>query len=134
MKKRLQRANCGLCKHLIEGSTFHFNCGKNFTIKHSGDCNIRNVIYVMKCSGCGLEYIGETGIQLRNRVTIHNQQIRDHNLRFLRVSQHLASCPTATPRYSIFPFYKMGTEDQSARRIKEDLFIKMFKPGLNSTN
>ena len=40
-------------------------------------CDVKNVIYVMKCRGFGKEDIGETGNFLRKRVTIHNQQIRD---------------------------------------------------------
>ena len=48
-------------------------------------CDVKNVIYVMKCRGCGEEYIGETGNFLRKRVTVHNQQIRDPSTRMLKV-------------------------------------------------
>ena len=89
----------------MEGSEFKFNNGKSFKIKESSNCSVKNVIYVIKCRGCGLEYIGETGDKLRNRVTVHNQQ--DENLRVLKVSKHLAACPKTDPKYEFFPFYKM---------------------------
>ncbi len=75
--KICSRPNCGLCKQLIEGNTFNFNSGKTFTIFESMSCDVKNVIYVMRCNGCRKEYIGETGDFLRKRVTVHNQQIRD---------------------------------------------------------
>ena len=130
--RKCQRPNCGLCEHIIEGDTFNFNCGKTFKIKHISSCEIKNTIYVMKCTNCGLEYIGETGIELRKRVTVHRQQINDGNLRFLKVSHHLAACPTTNPRFKIFPFYKMNTTNINDRKNKEEYFIKLFKPALNS--
>ena len=51
-------------------------------------CEVKSVVYVMKCGGCGDEYIGETGNFLRKRVTVHNQQIRDPKTRILFVSEH----------------------------------------------
>ena len=30
--KRYKRPNCGLCTHLFEGTTFEFNCGRNFYV------------------------------------------------------------------------------------------------------
>ena len=56
-------------------------------------CDVKNVIYVMKCRGCGEEYIGETGNLLRQRVLIDNQQIRDPSTRMLKVREHISYCP-----------------------------------------
>ena len=95
-------------------------------------CNVSNVIYAMKCRGCGEEYIGETGGLLRRRVTVHNQQIRDPRTRMLKVSEHIDICAnTLTPKYHIFPFYKMYSESTSLRRTKERYFINTLKPKLN---
>ena len=94
-----------------------------------------HVVYVMKCRGCGEEYIGETGNPLRQRVTIHNQQIRDPKTRMLKVSEHIANCAHAlNPKYNIFPFYKMYSESTTLRRAKEKLFINTLKPKLNRIN
>ena len=75
--KRCNRPNCGLCIHLLESNSFEFNCGKRFFVHESMTCEVKNVVYVMKCRGCGDEYIGETGNFLRKRITVHSQQIRD---------------------------------------------------------
>ena len=132
---KCNKPTCGLYIHLLEGHSFTFRCGKNFTIHENMSCNVKNVVYVMKCRGCGEEYIGETGNPLRQRVTIHNQQIRDPKTRMLKVSEHIANCAHAlNPKYNIFPFYKMYSESTTLRRAKEKLFINTLKPKLNRIN
>ena len=61
-----------LCKHLIEGDAIEFKCGRKFYVHESMTSDVKNVLYVIKCSGCGEEYIGQTGDYLRKRVTVHN--------------------------------------------------------------
>ena len=86
----------------------------------------------MQCAGCGLEYTGET-MNLRKRVTVHNQQIPDPRMRILKVSAHIDTCASSqTPKYHILPFYKMTKQSALARRDKEAYFIKKFIPALNS--
>ena len=72
-------------------------------------CDVKNVLYVMKCSGCGEEYIGQTGDYLRKRVTVHNQQIRDPRTRMLYVSGHIDTCAHQTiPKYTILDYIYKG--------------------------
>ena len=59
------------------------------------------IVIALACAGCGHNYIGETGDVLRNRVTVHKQQIRDPHTRMLGVSKHIDECATgfsAPPR------------------------------------
>ena len=130
--KRCHRPNCGLCVHLIEGDTFEFKSGRKFYVHESMTCAVKNVLYVIKCGGCGEEYIGQTGDFLRKRVTVHNQQIRDPKTRMLYVSGHIDICAhQLIPKYMIFPFYKMYSESVSFRCAKENYFINLLKPKLN---
>ena len=79
-----------------------------------------------------------TGNLLRQRVTIHNQQIRDLtkcSTGLLKVSEHIANCATVLiPKYNIFPFYKMNSESTTLERAKETLFINTLKLKLNRIN
>ena len=130
--RKCTRPNCGLGIHLVEGNSFKFSCGINFKVHENMTCEIKNVIYVMKCRGYGEEYIGETGNFLRKRVTIHNQQIRNPRTRMLRVSGHIDECASnLNPKHYVFPFYKMYSESTTLRRTKEKSFINSFKPKLN---
>ena len=91
-------------------------------------CHVKNLNYVMRCAGCGLEYIGETG-DLRKTVTVHNQQIRDPRVRVLEVCAHIDACASScTPKYHILPFYKMSKRSALSRRDKEAYFIQKYEP------
>lgn len=121
---------CGLCSFIIEGSTLVLD-DKTFHVKVSMNCAVRNVLYVLVCNGCRQFYIGQTGDKLRNRRTVHDQQIRDPSTRQIPLSTHIDQCCSTFPKFSIFPFYKFNTDDVSARLLLEKHFINVFKPSLN---
>ena len=100
---KCKRPNCGLCIHLKEGNLITFKCGNNFKILENMPCEHKNVIYVMTCSSCGEDYIGETGNFLRKRVTVHNQQIRGPQTRMLKVSEHKDNFEKYVPQIYNFP-------------------------------
>ena len=52
-------------------------------------CDVKNVMYVIRCSDCN-EYVVETG-GLRKRVTVHYQQIRNITTRMLHIDEYSAS-------------------------------------------
>lgn len=124
---------CGTCPYLKQGKEFTFSAtNETFRIKHSMNCTSTNLIYVITCAGCGHNYIGETGDVLRNRVTVHKQQIRDPHTRMLGVSKHIDECAAGlTPQFTIFPFYKILSPSEGMRKNKERFFILKYKPVLN---
>ena len=91
---------------------------------------MQNVLYVLICNGCKEFYIGQTGDKLRNRRTVHDQQIRIPSTRQLPVSAHVDRCCSTDPKYSIFPFYKFHVNDVSARLSKEKYFLNIFNLNL----
>ena len=94
-------------------------------------CDVKNVLYVIKCNGCNELYIVQTGDKLRTRRTIHAQQIRDPSTKQIPLSAHIGVCSKKNPKFRMFPFFKMHTESISARLAKEKYFIRCFKPKLN---
>ena len=102
--KRCQKPICGLCIQLIEGDAVEFKCGRKFDVHECILCAVNNVLYVIKCRGCGEEYIGQNGDFLRKQITVHNQQIRDPKTRMLYVSGHIDICAhQLIPKYTISP-------------------------------
>ena len=124
---------CGTCPLIEEGKTFSFKCGFNFEVKTSISCKGTNLLYVLKCSGCGENYIGQTGNSLRKRITVHRQQIKDPKYRFMPVSRHIHKCTKNMDiKFTVFPFYKFTQEtNQTERELKENYFIQKFNPSLN---
>jgi hypothetical protein len=129
--KQCNDKRCKTCQHLIEGSTIQI--GNNVVkINKNMTCNSTNLIYFLKCNGClNAFYIGETGDTLRHRTTVHRQQINTAHLRNLNVSKHIWECAKNNIiKFQIMPIYKM-TGGVTARRLKENDFIKTLKPDLN---
>ena len=63
---------CGLCKSIIEGSCLKL---KDNMIKYELHC--KKCSYILICNGCKEYHIGQTIDKIRNRKTVHEQQIRD---------------------------------------------------------
>jgi len=60
---------CKTCDHIIEGDTFISNItNKRYkVISPNGcmSCGTKNVIYLMACRKCGVQYVGETSQTIR---------------------------------------------------------------------
>ena len=60
-----------------------------FVLKSNFDCKTANLIYVIVCSCCNKEYIGQTGGQLKERLSIYRQYIRQPEYEKIEVERHL---------------------------------------------
>ena len=50
------------CTHIVIGSTFRSNInGRVYSIL---DCSSKNVIYLISCGKCGIQYVGKTSQKL----------------------------------------------------------------------
>ena len=124
---------CGTCAHIRETSTLDWKDDKLFQIKQEMNCTSTNLIYCIICAGCNEKYIGQTGDTLRNRVTVHRQQIKHKETRKLGMSEHISLCAkNKAPNFFIIPFYKLMTDNEDLRKNKEKYFIDRFKPSLNT--
>ena len=126
--KKCGNTRCETCPHFIETNYFHAENGIKFIIKSNMTCTSSNVIYAMRCAGCGRTYLGETGDTLRHRFTLHRQHIRDNSNAPLPVSKHIAVCGSGNT--SIMPIYQC-TGNTTLRKLKEKQFINMLGPNLN---
>ena len=76
---------CGTCECILTGNKLQLRNGKTWTIKTNMNCKATNIIYITKCDKCESFYVGTTE-NLRNRVTLHKQQINNEQYRHLTVS------------------------------------------------
>ena len=84
-------------------------------------CKSKHVIYMIQCRGCNEQYIGET-VNLRNRITLHNQHIRHAELRKIPVSGHIADCSDQDPKYFVFPFLSNENRKHNETKRKGEVF------------
>ena len=70
------RKSCICCDYIIESELFKFkNWHQPFILKSNFECKTPNLIYVIICSGCNKEYIGQTEGQPKERLSIYRQHI-----------------------------------------------------------
>ena len=124
------KPRCATCSNIIECKNYTFKNGSKIEIRSEMNCNSKNVIYAVICNGCNDFYIGQTGNELRKRMTVHRQQMRTDSLRFLNVSKHIHQC--SGDLFSVLPIYKLSSNDLIQREIKEKMFITSLKPMLNA--
>ena len=71
---------CKTCKHISQGSTFTSNVTKKSygVISHSTSmtCTSDNVVYLISCNKCGIQYVGETSQKLINRLNNHRSSLK----------------------------------------------------------
>ena len=76
-----------------------------FIIKNEMSCNVRDLIYVISCNGCGEKYIGESGDTLTHRTALHGNHTALPQYWKLFVNKHIAECAKSkSPEFTIVPF------------------------------
>ena len=122
--------SCFCCDYIIEAERFKFkNWHQPFVLKSNFNCKTPNLIYVIICSSWNKEYTGQTVGQLKERLTIYSQDIRQAEYEKIEVKIHLRTC--AKGIFKIFPFFKMKENNEILRECFKDHFIKKFRPELN---
>ena len=85
-----------------------------FQVKENMNCLSRIILYVITCNGCGEQYLEQTGDILRNRMTVHRQQIREPATPQLAISEYIAQCAKDKKvQFSVSPFYKFFTNNET---------------------
>jgi len=74
--------SCTTCTHSIPSTTFHaYHSNTTYAILGHANCNSTNVIYIVTCTKCHKQYIGETGRKLkkefRNKLGVY-ENTRTH--------------------------------------------------------
>ena len=122
--------SCFCCDYIIAAELFKFKkWHQPFVLKPNFNCKTPNLRYIIVCSGCNKEYIGQTRGQLKERLSIYREDIRQPECEKIGVERHLRTC--AKWIFKIFPFFKMKENNKILRECYEDHFIKKFKPEPN---
>ena len=77
--QKCKAKKCTFCTtHLQVTNTFISVRSKHtFKIRHAFTCQSRNLVYLLDCRKCAnMQYVGETGQKLKDRITQHRSDIR----------------------------------------------------------
>ena len=89
-----------------------------FKVKASADCCTKNVVYVIECKKCAVQYIGETENALRVQLTGHRSDIT-HQLMDRLVARHFCQSDHSIHDLTIMVVEKIHRNDVNFRRRKE---------------
>ena len=72
-------SSCSICPFLDPQNTVT-GPNKKFTVTRRFTCSSPNVVYAVRCTRCGILYVGETGRLFSDRITEHLADIRHSRL------------------------------------------------------
>ena len=137
MKCKNKRCQC--CLRIREDS-YYSNFNSEWAIEKRLDCQSKNIIYVIECKKCKIQYVGETERSLALRLNNHLSDI--DNYKDTAIPNHfLDDCWPPEDNFCIFPIeqiYDRGSKikNKKNRLIREAYWIKQletqFPEGLNS--
>ena len=85
----------------------------------------KNLIYMIQCNRCNLQYIGETKRRLKDRFNEHRRTIDNPNTKSkpTTVAQHFLSSPNHTANdMQLIPIEKVFSDRDSIRKAREAFF------------
>ena len=123
---------CKTCPASIEEGTITTLNGTLLTRTHAMNCKSKDLVYMIICSGCGGEYIGETGRTLSERMNLHRSHIGSVANGNLKVSKHIRRCASnLDTKFKIFPLYKCDKGSHTYREVVEQGFRDLVRPSLH---
>ena len=126
--------NCGksftCCQYIKEGIEHTFKTvDKKFEIRIPFNCESKNLIYIVICSGWEEEYIGQTQTMLKERLNNYRQHIRQPELQQIDVEGHIRTCGGGN--FKIMPFFAIREDNKILGESYETYLMEKFKPALN---
>ena len=139
------KARCGTCCFLTDCNFFQSSVtGRRFTpiMGTSGrlDCNTKNVVYLISCKLCTIQYVGETKNSIKERFRGHKASILSENSNQL-IHQHFFRDHHGLNNIVIVPIEKiecLNGNDRSLTKIRKEreaywqkMLQTMYPLGLN---
>ena len=136
---RCNKTSCTVCPFIEDGRNQYTFCstGQTFKIKSHITCETSNVIYMIQCTKCNLQYIGETKRRLKDRFNEHRRPIINPFCSYTptAVSRHFLTSGHAEDHMILIPLEQLYTSRDSIRKAREAFLIhrgKTLEPaGLN---
>lgn len=71
------KTQCHTCTYHVDAGCYFVShsTGKRFTLFNNSNCHSNNVIYLISCRRCGLQYVGQSHRRLHERICGHRSDI-----------------------------------------------------------
>ena len=121
--------NCATCPYISHGLTTYtfFSTGETRPIKSNLTCDTKNLIYIIQCNRCNLQYIGETKRRLKDRFNEHRRTIDNPNTKSkpTTAAEHFLSSTNHTANdMQLIPIEKISSNRDSISKAREAFLIQ----------
>ena len=117
--KPCEKNKCHTCNIITDNTFFKSTTyNKSFTIKADCNCSTNDVIYLITCKLCHMQYVGESGQNLRDRMNNHKSTIRTNNKKS-PIAIHFNSPNHTIDHLSVTPIEVLTTNNSFHRRTRE---------------
>ena len=125
---RCGASRCKTCPILLTTKEFtSHSTGRKYTIRTSATCKSSNVIYLIQCKKCGLQYVGETGQALHCRMNNHRADITHRRTHEKPVTQHFTTSGHSVEDMGVLVIETLWREDPVLRKIRESKWIRALE-------
>ena len=112
----------GTIQHTVAGQSFTSHVtGEEFTIRQSLNCQSTNVVYLITCKKCGMQYVGETKRALKTRLLEHCGDTKHH--RDKPVARHFNQANHTAEDITILAIDRPGSRNLYQRQALETKWI-----------
>jgi len=137
---RCNSNHCRACRYITAATKFTSSTNKKtFNIRGALTCTSSNVIYLITCKKCQKQYVGETGMPLRDRINNHLSCIRSR--KGTPIGLHFNSKGHDILDFTILPIERIHNNSKVAtqqRRLKESTWQNLLQTaypyGINNLN
>ena len=134
---KCKRTRCSHYSNIIEGDSFTSSqYNQSFNLQFNTDCSTSNVIYLITCKKCNMQYVGQTGQQVSRRMNNHRFDINSFTDAAFStlVATHFNEDDHSLDDFSFMPIDVIN--NGMDRLLKETYWIHklgtVFPQGLNS--
>ena len=118
---------CKCCKEIETCNTFKSkNTGRKYDIKATLTCKSKNLVYLISCKRCGLQYIGETENALHIRMNGHRSDIRTKKLD-KPVAAHFCQSDHSAEDLEVRGIEKIHENNTDRRKRRESYWMFTLK-------
>ena len=101
--------------------------GQLFKVKFRASCKSSNIVYLITCRRCGLQYVGETSQPLHARIRGHRSDIMHRRTDVSPVAEHFNSGAHSVADMTVMVIELSPSRDPCLRKVKEGRWIRTLE-------
>jgi len=122
------KTTCSICpKYFKNASHITAKDGTRFNIKQALSCSSENAIYCIQCNKCNSQYVGQTSLAVRTRISQHRSNLRCY--RETNLTNHFFHCfwNNTNNSYDEFDFSVFALQQVDKNEDKTNNTIELLK-------